>query len=45
MRAYCAPGEGCNSPTAREPCALTTLRRAGDPQAERANSIHQFRQA
>jgi hypothetical protein len=36
MRPCCPPGEGCNSPTAGEACALTELRRDPRPEARRA---------
>jgi hypothetical protein len=36
MRRCCRPGEGCNARHPDEPCALTELRRAETPTAQRA---------
>jgi hypothetical protein len=36
MNVCCPPGEGCNSRSGQEPCALSRLRRCHTPEAERA---------
>jgi hypothetical protein len=39
MQDCCPPGEGCNSQSGQEPCALSRLRRAHSPEADRALSL------
>ncbi len=39
MNDCCPPGEGCNSLSGLEPCALSRLRRAHSPEADRALSL------
>jgi hypothetical protein len=36
MRPCCPPGEGCNSRSGMEPCALSELRHDARPEAEQA---------